>query len=84
MQDDKSVKISVGNTGKGIEKRDLGRVFHRGYTSSGREQPAATGYGLFLSKKLADKLGHVLDVKSEYGSYAEFSITFRDDQNNLM
>jgi len=47
------VTISVKNTGKGIAKRDIGQVFNKGYTSSeDRSGMKATGYGLYLSKKL--------------------------------
>ena len=76
--------VSVKNSGQGIDKADMERVFDRGYTSSKREQLKATGYGLFLSKKLADKLGHTLHVSSEYESYAEFTITFHDTQISPM
>ena len=78
------ITVSVKNSGQGIAGVDIGRVFDRGYTSSGREQPKATGYGLFLSKKLADKLGHTLRAESEYGSYAEFQITFHNLEEKLM
>lgn len=83
-KDDKGIAISVKNTGKGIEKRDLNQVYNRGYTASDRAQPKATGYGLFLSKKLADKLGHMIEAESEYGKYAKFSIIFLGSQNELM
>ena len=78
------VTVSVKNSGQGIAGVDIEHVFDRGYTSSGREQPKATGYGLFLSKKLADKLGHTLKAASECGSWAEFSITFHNLEEKLM
>ncbi len=40
----------------------------------------ATGYGLYLSKKLSDKLGHRLTVESKYGEYAVFRLTFIENQ----
>jgi signal transduction histidine kinase len=72
------VAVSVANTGEGISKTDLDRVFSRGYTASGRDNPKATGYGLYLSKKLADKLGHTLAAESEEGEYAKFSLIFKE------
>jgi len=74
------VTVSVINTGKGILPQDLGQVFKRGYTASdGRAGASATGYGLFLAKKLADLLGHGLTVESKYGEYAAFSLIFYEN-----
>lgn len=78
---DNRVTIAVKNTGKGIPSQDLGQVFKKGYTSSEeRAGSTATGYGLYLSKKLADVLGHVLEVDSKYGEYAVFYLTFIEPQ----
>ncbi len=75
------VTISIKNTGKGISKRDIGQIFNKGYTSSeDRSGMKATGYGLYLSKKLSDKLGHRLTVESKYGEYAVFRLTFIENQ----
>lgn len=75
------VTISIKNSGKGILKKDIRQVFNRGYTSSeNRNGMKATGYGLYLSKKLSDKLGHKLTVESEYGQYAIFSLTFIENE----
>lgn len=75
------VTIAVKNTGKGIPSQDLGHVFKKGYTSSEeRAGSTATGYGLYLAKKLADVLGHVLEVDSKYSEYAVFYLTFIEPQ----
>lgn len=69
--------ISVKNEGKGILDQDIGQVFKKGYTSSeSREGVKSTGYGLYLSKKLADLLGHELAAESNYNEYAKFSLIF--------
>ncbi|HWQ78388.1 MAG TPA: ATP-binding protein, partial [Anaerovoracaceae bacterium] len=69
--------ISVKNQGKGISDRDIGQIFKKGFTSSeGREGANATGYGLFLSKKLSDLLGHSLTAESKQNEYAVFRLTF--------
>lgn len=71
--------ISIKNTGKGISSRDMGQVFKKGYTSSDhRNGMKATGYGLYLAKKLSDLLGHGLSVQSEYNQYAIFNLVFFD------
>lgn len=71
--------ISVRNDGKGIAPQDIGRIFNKGFTSSEeREGAKATGYGLFLSKKLSDLLGHSLTAESKQNEYALFRLTFHD------
>ncbi len=71
--------IAIKNSGQGISPQDIGQVFNRGYTSSdNRGGGKATGYGLYLAKKLSDKLGHKLTVQSEYGKYALFALTFSE------
>lgn len=73
--------ISIKNNGKGIMQRDIGQIFNKGYTSSeDRNGMKATGYGLYLSRKLSDMLGHRLTVQSEYGKYATFSLTFIENE----
>jgi len=77
IKDDKQTAISVTNQGKGISDQDIGQIFHKGFTSSEeREGAKATGYGLFLSKKLSDLLGHTLTAESKRNEYAVFRLTF--------
>ena len=71
--------ISIKNLGKGISEQDVGHIFQKGFTSSsGREGANATGYGLYLSRKLADLLGHSLTVESKPNEYSVFCLTFTD------
>jgi signal transduction histidine kinase len=74
--------ISVRNEGKGIPPQDIGQIFNKGFTASERREGAkATGYGLFLSKKLSDLLGHDLAAESKKDEYALFRLTFFDHDN---
>jgi signal transduction histidine kinase len=78
-KDERSVSISIKNQGNGILPQDIERIFQKGFTSTEDRQGAkSTGYGLYLSKKLSDLLGHSLDVESEPGIYAAFRLTFHD------
>lgn len=78
---DNKTTISIKNTGKGILKRDIGQIFNKGYTSSeDRKGMKATGYGLYLSKKLSHMLGHRLTVESKYGEYAIFNLVFFESE----
>ncbi len=61
-------KLSVSDTGIGIAKEDIPRIFEKGFTGyNGRSNKKSTGLGLFLTKQAADKLSHKLSVTSEPG-----------------
>ncbi len=78
------VTVSVKNQGKGIKPQDIGRIFNKGFTSSvDREGARSTGYGLYLSKKLSDRLGHSLTAFSKEHEYALFRLTFQKSQTLL-
>lgn len=80
-----SVMLSVKNTGLGIKTADIKQVFNRGYTThDNRHRAISTGYGLYLSKKLADKLGHDLTAVSKHGEYAIFNLVFSNDNSLFM
>lgn len=86
IKEDNRTTISVKNQGKGISNKDIGQIFQKGFTSSdNREGAKATGYGLFLSKKLSDLLGHPLTAESKQNEYAIFHLTFieNDTLHNL-
>lgn len=71
------VAISITDNGIGIAKSDLSRVFEKGFTgTNGRKKKKSTGMGLYLCKKLCDKLGHKLSIQSEEGQYTEVTIEF--------
>lgn len=72
--------LTVSDTGVGIAKEDLPRIFEKGYTGiNGRGESHSSGLGLFLAKKAADKLSIHLDVKSEVGGGSEFKLTFNPE-----
>ncbi len=80
--DDDGVSLSIKNTGAGIEERNLENIFRRGYSGYSIRKEKSTGYGLYLSKKLADKMGHRLAAKSKENEYAEFIIYYSFDKND--
>ena len=76
------VLICIRNTGQGIEPAHLEHIFSRGFTgSSKRSTSFSTGYGLYLSKKLAVRMGHEVFATSHPGEYAEFCLAFTKDPN---
>lgn len=60
--------VIIRDTGIGIAPEDLPRIFEKGFTGyNGRLDKKATGIGLYLCKKTADKLGIHLHVDSTVG-----------------
>lgn len=81
LKEGDQVSIVIYNEGQGILPKDINQIFQKGYTASENRQGAkATGYGLYLSKRLSDLLGHRLTATSEYGVYAQFTLTFQDQE----
>lgn len=61
--------------GIGIKQEDQRRIFEKGFTgTNGRNKVSATGVGLYLSYQLAQKLGHEIQVISEFGKGTKISI----------
>ncbi len=62
------VQLVMEDNGIGIGKADLPRVFEKGFTGeNGRSIQSATGIGLYLCRRLCDKLGIGLALESDGG-----------------
>lgn len=67
--------LSITDTGIGIASEDLPRIFEKGFTGyNGRTDKKATGLGLYLCKRAADKLSHDIQVESEAGKGSTFRL----------
>lgn len=76
---DNDKQIIIEDTGIGIAKEDLPRIFEKGFTGyNGRENLKSTGLGLYLCKKTADKIGIGITANSEVGNGSVFTIEFLD------
>ncbi len=66
--DEKDV-LAIQDQGVGIDPADLPRVFERGFTGqNGRAESASTGLGLYLTKRVADKLQNQIRIESQPGA----------------
>ncbi|KYH34560.1 sensor histidine kinase GraS [Clostridium tepidiprofundi DSM 19306] len=72
-----SVSLVIEDNGIGIPESELSRVFNKGYTGiNGRNNKSSTGMGLYLCKRLCDKLGLVIKIISVKDKYTKISIIF--------
>ncbi|MEC0229620.1 sensor histidine kinase [Paenibacillus alba] len=71
------VFLEVQDNGRGIDPKDLPRIFDKGFTSTTWHQDhAATGMGLYLAKKAAEAMLIQVAVHSEVGVGTTFTLTF--------
>lgn len=67
--------LVIADTGIGIASEDLNRVFEKGFTGyNGRRNKKSTGIGLYLSKRILDKLSHSIEIESEPGNGTKVKI----------
>lgn len=65
-QNGDQIMLEVSDNGIGIPACDLPRVFEKGFTGeNGRITQNSTGIGLYLCKRLCDKLGILIFAESE-------------------
>lgn len=76
-QDDAVIRLTVEDHGVGIPESDIGRIFDKTFTGeNGRKHDYATGMGLFICKKLCNKMGHKIYAESEQGEYTRICFEF--------
>ena len=72
-----NVILYIKDNGIGIDKAEIGRVFEKGFTgTNGRQEKKSTGIGLYLCKKLCDKLCIGLEIASEKEIGTEVKLIF--------
>lgn len=77
------IEISVMDTGKGISKEKLQKVFTGSMESSrGTAGEKGTGLGLILSKEFVEKNGGTIHVESSEGKGSQFYFTIPNAEAN--
>lgn len=82
------VKISVSDTGIGMDNAMIGKLFsYEGQVNRrGTEGELSTGLGLIICKEFTEKLGGSIQVESKTGQGSTFSFTVparKPDENNV-
>lgn len=71
------VAVYIEDNGIGIVGSDLSRIFDKGFTGkNGRTYGQSTGIGLYLCKKLCDKLGLEISAESKENKFTRLTIFF--------
>lgn len=72
--------VVIEDSGIGIRKEDLPRIFERGFTGcNGRLDKKSTGIGLYLCRQIMDRLSHTIEVESEVGTGTRVTLGFLQD-----
>ncbi len=76
VKENDSMILSIADNGIGIPESDLPRIFEKGFTGqNGRTIHSSTGIGLYLCRRLCDKLGIGISASSK-GEGTTISLTF--------
>ena len=71
------VLLKICDNGIGMDEKSVIKAFEKGYTGkNGRRFGKSTGMGLYLCKKLCDKLGLGISIRSRENEGTEVSILF--------
>lgn len=72
-----SIILNIEDNGIGISESELPRIFDKGFTgTNGRKNERSTGMGLYICKRLCDKLGLGISAYSKFGEGTRISIVF--------
>lgn len=73
----KACELHIKDHGMGIVPQDIERIFDKGFTGeNGRKKTKSTGMGLYISKKILNKLSHDINVISTPNEFCDVYITF--------
>jgi len=83
--DNKQVEISVSDSGIGMTKETMAKLFRidANLSTRGTENEKGTGIGLFLCKEFVEKHGGKIWVESESGKGSVFKFVLPSDLNQL-
>lgn len=83
---DDHISLHFRDNGIGIPEKDISHIFDKSFTGeNGRTHSKSTGMGLYIVKKLCDKLGHTVSAESVRGEYTDIIIAFgKNDMHSVL
>jgi signal transduction histidine kinase/CheY-like chemotaxis protein len=75
------LSFAVSDTGIGIKKEDLGKLFleYNQLTTQANQKIEGTGLGLSICRNLVTLMDGTIDVESEYGKGSRFTVKIRQE-----
>ena len=81
--EDKHV-LEIKDTGIGIRSEDIPKIFDRGYSGfNGRMNEKSSGLGLYLAKKISEKLNIQIEVESKLSKGSTFRLVFPENLTKM-
>lgn len=78
MDPDHDRVLFIEDSGIGIQPEDVPRIFERGFTGyNGRMDKKSTGIGLYLCKRILERLAHRIHIDSKVGGGTRVQLDFR-------
>lgn len=78
----KYILLTVVDTGTGIPKQDIDRIFEPFFSTKSPKE--GTGLGLYVTKEIIAKLGGTITVDSRVGFGTRFEVSLPDRQGNAI
>ena len=76
-ESDSDIRLHIRDNGIGMKDGEKDRIFDKGFTgSNGRNISSSTGMGLYLCKKLCNRLEHDIEAESTEGEGTDMMIVF--------
>ena len=76
--------LEIRDTGIGIRSEDIPKIFDRGYSGfNGRMNEKSSGLGLYLAKKISEKLNIQIEVESKLSKGSTFRLVFPENLTKM-
>ena len=79
--EDGFIRIEIGDNGKGIPGRDMGKIFNPFFTT--KAPGKGTGLGLSICDRIMKKLNGTIEVNSQAGSGTRFILRLPQHEKNV-
>lgn len=80
VEDNDAVMLQIEDHGIGVKTGEIERVFEKSFTGeNGRKTAASTGMGLYICRKMCQKLGHRIWMESDEGEFTRVILRFGKD-----